>query len=86
MTIYFDTPEDPAEKRVTLKQLRVVLTEKLPHRPDVKTIYRWMALPCPLPVCPPLTPGGDRTFLASHVLAWLADPQGYYRKPRRKIA
>jgi hypothetical protein len=86
MTIYHDTPEDPGEKRVTLKQLRVELVAKLPARPDSKTLYRWMALDCPLPSCPPLTPGGARMFLVSHVLAWLADPQGYYHKKPRKIA
>jgi len=84
------TPEDPTEPRLNLKQIREALAPKLGRRPDVKTVYNWLALPEPMPckVNPGTGPGRPdgrtvRRFLLSHVLAWLDDPQAYYGRKRR---
>jgi len=82
MPINYLTPEDPQERRLTLLEIREALASKLPEKPDHKTIYRWLALPDPMPC--KVTPGGrGRTFLLSHVLAWLDDPATYWGRKRK---
>lgn len=73
-----DTPEDPSEKRLTMKQLQTALAGKLQGRPDHKTLYRWLALPYHLPY-KQTHPGANKTFLLSHVLAWLDDSNAYWK-------
>jgi hypothetical protein len=84
MFIQHDTPEDPAETRLNLGELRIALgaSPKFKRRPDVKTVYKWLAMPCPMP-SKRLSPTSHRYFLLSHVLAWLDDPQAYYGRKRR---
>lgn len=90
MPITFDTPEDPDERRLTLAELREALVgPKFRRRPDIKTIYRWMALPEPMPFKSVPNSGKTRItrrFLLSHVLAWLDDPQAYYGRKTRRTA
>jgi len=89
LLITCNTPEDPGEPRLNLKQVREALAPKLGRRPDVKTVYNWLALPEPMPckILPGTGQGPDgrnvRRFLLSHVLAWLDDPQAYYGRKRR---
>lgn len=91
MQITFETPEDPAEKRLSMDELRAALVgPKFKRRPDVKTIQRWMAQqphPCPCKVMPGTGKGDTgrcvRRFLLTHVLAWLDDPAAYYGRRRR---
>lgn len=92
MQITFETPEDPGEGRLSMADLRQALVDakKFKRRPDVKTVYRWLALnPNPMPY--KVNPGtgkkgrAGRSFLLSHVLAWLDDQAAYWkgRKPTR---
>ena len=90
MQITFETPEDPAEKRLTQKELCLALgaTPKFKAPPDVKRVHRWLDLhPYPMPskVHPGTGKKGRtcRSFLLSHVLAWLDDPAAYYGKRRK---
>lgn len=85
MPITSTTPEDPQERRLTLKELREALAAKLPERPDHKTIYRWLALPDPLP-CKRNPGGRGRLFLLSHVLSWLDDPAAYWGHNKKRTA
>jgi hypothetical protein len=86
--ITYDTPEDPAEPRLTLDELRAALVgPKFKRKPDTKTVYRWLGQPQPCPC--KINPGSagkgrcTRRFLLSHVLAWLDDPAAYYGKRRK---
>lgn len=90
MQITYETPEDPGEGRLSMAELRQALVDakKFKRRPDVKTVYHWLALsPCPMPC--KINPGSGkrgrtaRTYLLSHVLAWLDDPAAYYGRKRK---
>jgi len=59
----------PAEKSLTLSQLRVALGEVLSSVPTSRTLYRWMELRGM-----PYSQMGDRnrrTFRLSQILRWL---------------